>query len=481
VKEKGTIVLTVTRAGMELCWLYGWAAFLTAAVLNRGFPLPEAVCAFFLAAMTMLTRWPGLGKWRILFIPLLHSAGFLLSAAIIVYAFTDGQHPFLGTGWLAAIIQQTQGVAGWFALGMIGCFVVVFWIGGLTFMRRPATAIGVGRRFDLGITAFLVLFIIHLFLVQRGGIQVSDPYSEMLIVPFFIFSLLAIGIVNQRSSTPKAFLSGFHWVGVISSFSLIAVCLAAAGFFFLLPFFTVAAEAGYSALKTATGPLGPVIVSILRFIFSPRRMRMDPSGQSPQPDNVPLTGIAETGASPSFLHSLIVWGLTSAMALLLLIGACVGLWYLWRWLWHKFSRAPLYDPRPGTFIKTLLQIWLRLCRMANRLIEYVGGYNSVVRLFDALVGWGRRSGVPRLAGETPLEYSQRLVRVFPLLHRQFGIIVEAYHKEVYADSNLDIEHFRAVQAAWRDLRSPRHWLMRIKAAFFGGFHPFGKESESLMR
>ena len=467
VKKKGTIVLTVTRAGMELCWLYGWVAFVTAAVLNRGFPLVESVFTFFLAAIIMRTRWPGLGKWRILFIPLLHLAGLLLSAAIIVYAFTDGRHPFLGVGWLAATSQQTQGVVGWLKLGMIGCLGGGFWIGGLCFVRRPVTSLGIGRRFDLGITAFLVLFIFHLLLVYRGDIHVDDPYSEMLIVPFFIFSLLSIGIVNQRNSASTIFLPGFHWVGVIFSFSLVAVCLVAAGFFFALPLFTVAAETGYSALKTAAGPLGPVIVSILRFLFSPRSMQVDPPGRSVPTDNGSMSGIVQTGASHGFLQNLMAWGLTSAIGLLLLIGVCMGFWYLWRRLWHHFSRTPECEPRQGTFIQRLFQVWLSLYRMAKRLLDYFSGYNSVVRLFDALVGWGRRSGIPRLSGETPLEYSQRLIRAFPLLHRQVDLIVEAYHKDVYAASSLDIEHFRAAQAAWRDLRSPRHWLMRIKTAFFG--------------
>jgi hypothetical protein len=467
--EKRSLLLMIARSGMELCWLCGWCAYLSAAVLKRGFPLPEAVCAFFLAALIMRIRWVGLGRWRIFFIPTLHLSGFLLAAAIIVYPFTDGQIPFINVGWAAALLQQTEGFMGWVELVLMGCFVLVFWIGGCAFARRPTTAVSVGRRFDAGITVFLGLFVLRFLLAYKGSIHVGDPYSGMLIVPFFIFSLLAIGIVNQRSSTPKAFLSGFHWIGVISSFTIVAVCLVAAGFFFLLPFFTVAAEAGYSALKTATGPLGPVMVSFLRFIFQPRSLRMDPPSPSLQPDNGAMARAVDTDASDPFIQSLIVWGIAGLAGLLLLFGVCIGLWYLWRWLWHKFSQTPEYEPRPGTFIKTLLQLLFRLIGMAKRLQGYFSGYSSVIQLFESVMGWGRRSGIPRLAGETPLEYSRRLASLFPLLHRQFGIIVEAYHKEVYAKSSLDIETFRAAQMAWRDLRSPRYWPMRIRAGFYGGY------------
>ena len=81
---------------------------------------------------------------------------------------------------------------------------------------------------------------------------------------------------------------------------------------------------------------------------------------------------------------------------------------------------------------------------------------------------GAAAAIPQLSGETPLEYSQRLIRAFPLLHRQFDLIVEAYHKDVYAASSINIEHFRAAQGRLEGPAQPTPLADAYKNCIFWG-------------
>jgi hypothetical protein len=114
----------------------------------------------------------------------------------------------------------------------------------------------------------------------------------------------------------------------------------------------------------------------------------------------------------------------------------------------------------------MAKLWLALARIRLSVVGFLSGCTTATQVFAAIGRWGRRSGIPRKTGETPMEYGLRLSGRFPRFDRQFGIIVNAYHNEVYAGTSLDTEQLKTAQAALRRLRSPRHWPVRT-ASFFG--------------
>jgi hypothetical protein len=70
------ILLGLARVGLELSWLYAWANFITTAILNRSFPLPQAVGAYLVAAMATRTWWfPGKFR-RVVFFLVFQMVGF---------------------------------------------------------------------------------------------------------------------------------------------------------------------------------------------------------------------------------------------------------------------------------------------------------------------------------------------------------------------------------------------------------------------
>ncbi len=98
----------------------------------------------------------------------------------------------------------------------------------------------------------------------------EDSLSLFFVFPFFLFGLLSIGMVRMRGTASKAFLPGYRGSGVIASF-VAAVLLGTGGLLlFFLPGLTAAAQMGYRALGAVGGPLVPVLIAVLRFIFAPR-------------------------------------------------------------------------------------------------------------------------------------------------------------------------------------------------------------------
>ena len=90
-----------------------------------------------------------------------------------------------------------------------------------------------------------------------------------------------------------------------------------------------------------------------------------------------------------------------------------------------------------------------------------------MELYDALLKWGKRSGLYHRVSETPLEFAARLSRYFPHLNREINLIVDAFHEEVYAGSDLLGKRLKHAESALRRLRSPLYWPLRMKVRFSG--------------
>jgi hypothetical protein len=96
----------------------------------------------------------------------------------------------------------------------------------------------------------------------------------------------------------------------------------------------------------------------------------------------------------------------------------------------------------------------------------IRGYKKATELYAVLLGWGQRSGLTRFINETPLEFGTRLDKHFPRLKSEVDVIVSAFNREVYGEMNMSGEGMKQALSAWRTLRSPRHWPLRLKTRFF---------------
>jgi hypothetical protein len=476
-RGKGTL-LSFAIVGMELSWRYAWATFLTTSILHQSFPFPEAIAIFVLAAaITHFSKGKG---WRIVYSVGIQIVGFLLAASRTVYLFNARSSSFLSQTWLIEFFNTPRSPLEWFNPILVLCLTLMFWLGGITLARRSTAYSTLCSRFDLGIAAFTLLFLTKFLVLYKGGIKIEDSISQLLFFPFFIFSLLGIGLVRRQTTSPKEFLPGYRGIGVILSFGVVVVLFGTALVLFFLPYLTLAAEGGYSILKTAAKPLGPVLVSILRFIFARGTIRPEPSSGSTKGGAEELMSPAESGSWMEVFEKILGWVFGGILGFTVLVVSCVALFFLFRWL---LSRTPMTQRRHGTWYSILLWIEeLRAFLLARWkwMVRRAKGYKSAVQLYTALRIWGRHSGLPPLVSETPLEYGLRLKHRFPSLTGEIELIIEAFHREVYAETALAEKQLSQIRFAIRRMQSPRHWPSRLKGWFLGP-QPLFSERRELRR
>lgn len=113
----------------------------------------------------------------------------------------------------------------------------------------------------------------------------------------------------------------------------------------------------------------------------------------------------------------------------------------------------------------LILVWKRLASLWKRILLLSMKPANGISAYRWLLAWGRRSRVPRLVDETPLEYKERLSTRFPNARIEIVTIVNTFNfnKETYGNkTSSPTERSLALGAAWR-LRSPRHWPARIRS------------------
>ena len=463
--KKGNQGLILLSGGsMALIWRYAWASWIMIAAFHRPFPLPEAIATFSLAAaLSFFSLGRGL---RIIQVLGLQVLGFLLAFSRIVYVFNDWSYPFLNPHWFMEFFNQTRGLLEWFSLFLIFFWAIIFWAGGVSLARRPTAYLTICARFDLGVTFFLALFLTRFIILFKGGPIIEDPLSELLVLSFFLFGLLAIGLARNQSRAQRGFLSGYRGLSVVLSFSAVVLIFAAGLLLLFYPYLTLAAEAGYGVLKIASEPLGPVLVSVLRFLFAPRSMRMDPAS------SLSGGGMAGSGASADSLWWAGPFG--EALRFLFLIFAGLGafilfgflIWLLLRWLFSRTAVTGKKSDHGHLFSLLVERLKAFFCFVRRRFLGLGQRRRGAVQHYAALLRWGRRSGMPRFSSETPMEYGLRLKCRFPALKREIESITEIFNQEVYGGIVADGQPLALVQKAWRQLRSPLHWFDRLKVWFF---------------
>jgi len=460
--QRGSL-LFFASGGIELSWLYAWATFAMTSTLHRPFPLPEALGTFGLAALiTLISQGRG---WRIILILGLQVFGLVLAASRIVYAFSYYSYPFLGTGWLIEFFRSQRNPMEWFTFIMSLFWAVLLWVGGVTLARRSTAYFAICTRFDLGVAAFFLLLLIKFLLLVKGGIKVDDPTSELLLFAFFIFSLLAIGMARNRSGAQRDFLAGYQGIGVIVSFALMILLFGSGLVLLFLPYLRATAEMGYGVLKSAAGPLSPILVSVLRFLFLHSRNRPETGFSSSGGDEAEFLSSTESSWWTELLERILGWGFLGLIGLLVFVVSCVGGWYLLRWLFSRTSggeRAPVQ----WNFISLwAARVRAILCFLWGKVATKVKGYRNAPQLYSALLVWGRHSGLPHVASETPWEYGSRLRDRFPVVNREIALIIHAFNEEVYGEIPLEDRRLATAKLAWRRLRSPLYWPSRMKCWF----------------
>jgi Domain of unknown function (DUF4129) len=459
---RGVLRYLVTGA-MELCWFLAWAMFSGIATMHRPFPFFETIIGFVLASLiTHISMGKG---WRIIQILGLQIVGFVCAALMILHRLYYASDALYSRGWFALLFVASRDAQAWLIFLVNLFLVVILWIAGITFARRPKTYYPTCSRFDFGLVAFFTLFLVRLIAFAKGGMKIDDSLSLLFVFPFFLFALLSIGMVRIESSLSKTFLPGHQAMGVIVSF--IAIVLVGAGglVLFFLPGLTAAAQMGFRALKFAGGPIGSLFIAVVRFMYMPRSSGSNAPVESSKGIDWHLIKPGTQAWWGELLEKILGWGLSGLTIALLIVIAAIAAFYAVRWLFSKTSAGEARK-RKATSLPWWDRLWVFLFTSCKKILRSLKGYKKAAELYEALLGWARRSGLSHVRSETPLEFGARLNDRFPTLKTQIQLIINAFNSEVYGEALLDGPQLARILSAWRALRSPIHWPTRAKNRLF---------------
>ena len=462
MKKDRRALLFLAHGGMELSWRYAWASFLMISIVHQPFPLPGAIGTFLLAAaLSRVVRGKGL---RVISVLGLHLIGFLLAASRIIYSCNYRAYPYFDKGWLLAFLGRTRDSLEWLILLTILIFALLFWLAGVALVRRSTAYLSICIRFDYGVAAFFCLFILKSLLLVKWGIEVRDPALVLLLFSFFIFSLLAIGLARNSDNARRHFLTGYKGIGMLVSFTAVVLAFGAGLVLLFMPYLSAAAEAGYGVLKSAAGPLIPILERVLLFLFgrSGQQEPLFPSIDRGEAKYIP------SGESSWWNETVlkILGGGSFGLGLLVgLILCALGTWYLLRWLFARKSKEHI-----NTINWQLMLLWAQrllavLAVCLEWAVQQLKGYRDAAQLYRAFLKWGLRSGIPHLLNETPAEYGSRLRKRFPPLAGEIGWIVDTFNLMVYGEVAIDDAQMNRAQLSLRKLRSPKYWPTRLKSWF----------------
>ncbi len=470
--RKNVLWYFVTGA-MELSWFFAWAMFSAIATMHRPFPFFETIIAF--AAAGFLTHVSTGKGWRIVQILGLQIFGFVCAALMIIHRLYYGSFALLDRGWLLALFNGPGGAQEWLILLVNIFLVLIVWAGGVTLARRPKAYYVTCGRFDFGLAAFFALFVAKLIALTKGGMMIDDSLSLLFVFPFFLSSLLSIGMVRMEGNAAKAFLPGYRGVGVIASFITVILLGAGGLVLFFLPGLTAAAQMGYRVLKVAGGPLGYLFVTIVRFMFMPRSPRPDAAAESSKGIDWDLIKPGPHSWWVELLEKILGWGLWGFVLLALLVVAGIAAFLALKWLFSRTSMGAERQQRRTSVSSWLARLWALLVSSYRKALRSAKGYQKAAELYSALLGWAGRSGLSHARSETPLEFGTRLNGRFPNLKPQIELIISGFNQEVYGEAVLSGMQLANLRSAWGALRSPLHWPLRVKSRIF---RPESSEDET---
>ena len=457
--DRHKTLLILSCGGMEFTWRYAWAFFLTLLLLNRPLPLPETLALFILASVvTILSRH----RYRRVYQSLaLHFFGFTLAWILTIHRFYYQHLPLFSSSWVAQELMQLQKPQQWFVHLLLLACLLLFWTGARAMVKRPLTYFPVCLHFDRGLGALFLLLLIKFMVQLKGGILLEDPVTHYLLLAFFTFSLIAISLARDQSYSQKTFRPGYHGIGIVLSFVSTVLIGSAVFIVLLLPYLTLMAESAQSVLNEIAEPMGAVLVNFIRFLLSIGRYRR----------NITLFGTSESIGDQLYPDSEIRWAQGIGWFLLGVIGL-IALWFcgylikmLVRWLLKRNS-GEVFELSSKALVSRLLSIIGAFFKgIRHGLASLLKRIDSAAAVYAGLLGWGRRSGLPAVASETPLEYGGRLMQRFPQLQAEIEMIIEAFNREIYGQIPPDKRVLAGIQSAQRRMRNPRHWPSRIRAWF----------------
>jgi len=460
----GSYLIFALGAGMDLCWLQAWTAFILHAIFKYNAPL---LFVFFIYGCGMITNFFCYFRQRIrLQVFVIKLIAFLASILIATHFFLFYYNGNAAPLSLSQLFNCHKSFEDWALTLTIALVAGAIWKRSTIHMVKPLNPENVYHRFDLGIAALFSLMVLKLLLSARFGVTIVYPDLKTLFPPFFLSGLLAIGLMLSAEKENRQYVSGFQKIGVVLSFSVVTFCGGLGLVFLFRSQLTASAEVLSGVLKKAGPPLEGAIVWVARLLWASKRSYESPASSATVGQNAYGSLITDGSVETGWLTAAIKWGTTALVALMLLVSVYLLIRYLIRFLLAKTNSVNPRSSGSFDFRRCLIRLKAIMSRFLNRIVVLAQGIRSGADLFKALVLWGRRSGIPYKRTDTPMEYGTRLAASFPVLDYEINMIVNLVQQEIYGEIKLNASQIAAGKKAKKRLHHPVFWKNRIKTWVF---------------
>lgn len=437
---------------MDLCWLSAWGIFVFS--LHAAFFIPlDVLIGAYVAAFSISALFNRF-SYRIIYKVCIQT----LALGALIYA-------GLSVNSLAAF---PAAVPQWIYLFLTVAAVFFFWYKGTSLSGTPQSYQSACRYFDLGVAMFFTLYLIKLLVALKSSFRLDFGPIPLLMAAFLFLGLAGIFFSAQPFSKSGIFGSARGYgIQLFLAAAVITGCIGCVLYF--NPVMVQAADRGYDLLKKTAGPLSPILVTVLKFIFAPRTAT-GRGGAAPEAFKTDTSFSADIPGSAGQIDVILQYLLGG---IILTAAGCAAVFILYRLLRLLLEKKPGQNPEPFKFnLVFIISFPVKLIKWISALtVKITRRLSSAKDGFQALMKWGQRSGLPKLACETPKEYANRLGDHFIELKTEFENLSGLFQAEAYAQNKIDETKLKSVRQSLKQLKNPKFWWMRIKLRFLALTRP----------
>jgi hypothetical protein len=463
MNDRRNILLLLSSGGMMLSCFFTCTAFVLACLAQAPFSLARATGILVLAMIITYIHYQR--GWRRIHIFGIHTGGFLLAIVWLCHSYYGIETQFWQLAWIKDFVILKRGLVGWLSLILILLGVGILWFLGNRLCTQPTDRTTISHRYDIGLACFLILLLIKLVIAAKGGMLPYTHSSTKAMMAYFIFGIFTMGLVRLRIDSPTTGATYFNGIGIVMSFTTIALMLGGGLVILFLPELQIIAGKGSSLLKTLATPVEQILITLLHIFFTSGircKAWEEPTGDA-------LVSINRSGGELGILHYLFI----GIFGVILLMMAAYIIYDLLKWIsalikWlfsvktkEKSKRSPwrlLLSSIHAT--KRILSIlWSRIFHPPDTSITAEIFYRHLIR-------WGRFSGLNHAASETPREYGIRLGYRFPRIAKEFRHIINLHDEALYGCISPNKHQISRARFALRKIRSPLLWPNRIRSLCF---------------
>jgi len=448
------VVLTATVIALEGCWLYTLLYLLNVLMAKGRLNVPGLLPLYLLALGTnRLWCWFG---WPRVIRGALNITGGVIFTLLMVKIQLFGHLPLADAVWLKALGEAFTNI--FYGLAPELVLLVgggVLWWFGQRMASLPLNFAAALREFQFGLIVLLLLLFI------AYGMEVHLSHAILVVTGFLSAALLSLSIAHAQENRQAAALYRGNWLGILLMSISAIVLLGLAIGSVITPDLLRLVVAGLTWLWG-------LIVKGITFIAS----------LFPEPDLVPQEALPGAEAMPAqepdyskffVLPEVVRKGLRFGWSVLMIGILLVFFWriseQIFSWLRARLgsSTNAEYESLSGAFWSDIQALFQRLFHWMIKILKWPARLKrqkaaepreitSIRQLYQQLLRWAAKDGLPRPAFQTAYEYLDVLQAKLPAYRDALQYVTRKYVSARYGHATPSVEELEQLKQSWHNLR-----------------------------